>query len=109
MNPIQTSRTASERFARNSRDWVGPKDDISGSIVRLVAADAGRIRTHSDDFVPQKPGMILANGTPILEALQKRSRTIPIVFANVSDPIGSGFIANLARPGGNVTGFMNFE
>ena len=77
--------------------------------VRFVAADAGRIRTHSDDFVAQKPDMILANGTPILEALQKRSRTVPIVFVGVSDPVSAGFVPSMARPGGNITGFSNFE
>ena len=64
--------------------------------VRFVAADAERIRAHSDDFVAQKPDMILANGTPILEALQKRSRTVPIVFVGVSDPLSAGFVPSMA-------------
>ena len=76
---------------------------------RFAASDAERIRLYSDDFIAQKPDTILANGTPILEALQKRSRTIPIVFVGVSDPLSAGFVPSMARPGGNITGFSNFE
>ena len=53
--------------------------------------------------------MIVAHTTPVTAALQQETRTVPIVFVNVSDPIGSGFIANLARPGGNITGVMHYE
>ena len=67
--------------------------------VRFVAADAERIRAHSDDFVAQKPDMILANGTPILDALQKRSHTVPIVFVGVSDPLSAGFVPSTGAAG----------
>ncbi len=70
--------------------------------VRFAAADAERIRSHSDDFIAQKPDAILANGTPILEALQRRSRTVPIVFVGVSDPLSAGFVSSMARPGGEL-------
>ena len=53
--------------------------------------------------------MILAQSTPLVAALQRESRTIPIVFAAVADPIGSGFVASLPRPGGNITGVMLYE
>ena len=106
---IQTSRTASKRFARNSRNWVGPKDAHIRIDARFAASDAERIRSYSADFIAQKPDAILANGTPILEALQKRSRTVPIVFVGVSDPLSAGFVPSMARPGGNITGFSNFE
>jgi putative ABC transport system substrate-binding protein len=53
--------------------------------------------------------VILAHSTPVTAALQRESRTIPIVFAVVADPIGSGFIASLPRPGGNITGVMQYE
>ena len=76
---------------------------------RFAASDAERIQSYSDDFIAQKPDAILANGTPILEALQKRSRTVPIVFVGVSDPLSAGFVPSMARPGGNITGFSNFE
>ena len=56
-----------------------------------------------------RPDVILAHTTPVAAALQRESRTIPMVFVNVSDPIGSGFIASLARPGGNFTGVLLYE
>ena len=56
-----------------------------------------------------QPDVILTHATPITMAVQRETRAIPIVFVNVSDPIGSGFIATLARPGGNLTGLMLFE
>ena len=55
------------------------------------------------------PDVILAHSTPVATALQRESHEIPIVFVNVSDPIGSGLIANLARPGGNITGVLFYE
>jgi len=55
------------------------------------------------------PDAILATGTPNVTALQKRTRTIPIVFVLVADPVGDGFVESLAHPGGNITGFLNFE
>jgi putative ABC transport system substrate-binding protein len=56
-----------------------------------------------------QPDVILVQGTPFTAALQRQTRTIPIVFVGVADPVGSGFIASLARPGGNLTGFMLYE
>jgi putative ABC transport system substrate-binding protein len=55
------------------------------------------------------PDVILAAAVPSVQALQRATRTVPIVFANVSDPVASGFVQSLARPGGNTTGFMQFE
>ena len=70
---------------------------------KLVAALRERTRG------PTAPDVVLSESTPPTAALLQQTRTIPIVFAVVSDPIGSGFVANLARPGGNVTGFLNIE
>ena len=56
-----------------------------------------------------QPDVILAQATPTTAALQRETRTIPIVFATVSDPVGAGFVASLARPGGNLTGVLQFE
>ena len=55
------------------------------------------------------PTLILANATPSVAALQQTTRTLPVVFVNVADPVGAGFVASLARPGRNVTGFLLFE
>jgi putative ABC transport system substrate-binding protein len=76
---------------------------------RWGAADAERIRTYAAELVALAPDVILAAGAVTVGPLQHASRTIPIVFAGVTDPVGAGIVASLARPGGNATGFMNFE
>ena len=73
--------------------------------LRWSAADPDRIRTLAKELVDLRPNAIFGVTTPAIGALARETRTIPIVFAAVSDPIGSGFVANLAHPGGNITGF----
>jgi putative tryptophan/tyrosine transport system substrate-binding protein len=73
--------------------------------LRWGAFDPDRIRTFAKELVELQPDAILGRGTPETSALAGETRTIPIVFALVSDPIGSGFAASLAHPGGNMTGF----
>ena len=75
---------------------------------RWVTGDIDRARM-AKEIVEQKPDVIVVETTVGVEALARESRTIPTIFVNVSDPIGSGFVANLAHPGGNVTGFMSNE
>jgi putative ABC transport system substrate-binding protein len=77
--------------------------------VRFAAADPDRMRAYATELVGMLPDVILAQTTPITAALLRQSRTIPIVFVIVSDPVGSGFIESLARPGRNATGFVNLE
>jgi putative ABC transport system substrate-binding protein len=76
---------------------------------RWGASDADRARRFAAELVALVPDVILANGGSIMAPLQQVTRTVPIVFAAVADPVGSGFVASLARPGGNATGFANFE
>ena len=76
---------------------------------RWPAGDFDRIRTIAKEFVDLKPDVIFAASTAGVAALLQETRTIPIVFANLSDPIGTGLVASLARPGRNVTGFAAFE
>jgi putative ABC transport system substrate-binding protein len=71
--------------------------------------DVERDRKYATELVALAPDVILASGTLSVAALRHITRTLPIVFTNVSDPIGAGFVDTLARPGGNVTGFMIFE
>jgi putative ABC transport system substrate-binding protein len=71
--------------------------------------DIERERTYAAELVALAPHVILAAGTLSVAALKRETQTVPIVFNSVSDPVGAGFVDNLARPGGNVTGFMNFE
>jgi len=75
--------------------------------LRWSAADADRMRTLAKELVDLRPNAIFGVTTPAVGALARETKTIPIVFAGVSDPIGSGFAANLAHPGGNITGFMS--
>jgi ABC-type uncharacterized transport system substrate-binding protein len=76
---------------------------------RWAAGDAGRFQRYAEELVALAPNVILAAAVPSVQALQRATRTVPIVFANVSDPVASGFVQSLARPGGNTTGFMQFE
>jgi putative tryptophan/tyrosine transport system substrate-binding protein len=76
---------------------------------RWGAGDPRRIAALAKELVALQPDVCVAYSTLSVFALKKETSTIPIVFVQVSDPIGSGFIANLAHPGGNITGFTNFE
>jgi putative tryptophan/tyrosine transport system substrate-binding protein len=77
--------------------------------VRWSNGDVERAGVLAKELVALQPDVILAGTTPVTAALQRETRTIPIVFAPVSDPVGSGFVASLPRPGGNITGFINIE
>jgi putative ABC transport system substrate-binding protein len=76
---------------------------------RWAAGDADRLQTFAKELVALQPNVIFAVTTPTVAALLRETRTLPIVFAQVSDPVGSGFVASLARPSGNVTGFTNIN
>jgi len=68
-----------------------------------------QIRQQAKELVAQQPELILSSGSPTTLALVQQTRTLPIVFANLVDPIGQGFVASMSKPGGNVTGFANLE
>jgi putative ABC transport system substrate-binding protein len=76
---------------------------------RWGAGDAGRVQKYVAELVELAPDVIVASGDGAAAPLQQTTRTVPIVFANVGDPIAIGLVDSLARPGGNATGFMNFE
>jgi putative tryptophan/tyrosine transport system substrate-binding protein len=76
---------------------------------RWAAGDAGHFQRYAEELLALAPDVILAGATPSVQALQQATRTVPIVFAIVADPVGAGFVDSLARPGGNVTGFTPFE
>jgi putative tryptophan/tyrosine transport system substrate-binding protein len=76
---------------------------------RWGAGDRERIRKSAQELVALAPDAIMADGAITVPPLQQESQTVPIVFANVTDPVGAGIVPNLARPGGNTTGFTNFE
>jgi putative ABC transport system substrate-binding protein len=77
--------------------------------IRWGENDVERDRKYAGELVALAPDVILASGTLSVTALQRVTRAVPIVFVRVSDPVGAGVVDTLARPGGNVTGFMNFE
>jgi putative tryptophan/tyrosine transport system substrate-binding protein len=76
---------------------------------RYGAGDADRNRAFAKELVSLNPDVIFVNSTSATTAVQRETTIIPVVFATVSDPVGSGFVASLARPGGNITGFVNVE
>jgi ABC-type uncharacterized transport system substrate-binding protein len=85
---------------------------VEGRNLRLdycFVPDASRLQAQASELVGLAPDLILAVATPIVAGLLPVSRTVPIVFTYVTDPVGSGFVPNLARPGGRLTGFTSFE
>ena len=76
---------------------------------RYADGDTNRMRALAKELIGLGPDLVVAQTTPVVAALQQESRTIPIVFVVVSDPVGSGFVASLPQPGGNITGFINLE
>jgi putative ABC transport system substrate-binding protein len=77
--------------------------------LRWAGTDVNRIRAFAQELVGLQPDIILAQTTPATVALQRETRTIPIVFAAVGDPVASGIVPRLNQPGGNTTGFANYE
>ncbi len=85
-----------------------------GGMRRIVVlmGNAGRLdraRAYATELATLAPDAVLANGTQVLSALHRATRSIPIVFVVVADPVGAGFVQDLAHPGGNITGFSTFE
>lgn len=112
LTPIpETDPEAQLRVAalRQELQRLGWTDGRNLSITARWADEPGRIRTYARELVDLAPDVILVNSNPALSALRQETRTIPIVFLTVADPVGSGFIEHLARPGANITGFTNFE
>jgi putative ABC transport system substrate-binding protein len=76
---------------------------------RFGGGSPGRFEALAKEMIAEQPDVIVGHTTPVASALHRATRTIPVVFVNVSDPIGAGFIANLAWPGGNFTGVLHYE
>jgi putative tryptophan/tyrosine transport system substrate-binding protein len=77
--------------------------------IRWATADSAGIRKHAAELAALAPDVILAHGSSTVGPLLQVTRNVPIVFPVAADPVGAGFVASLARPGGNATGFMNYE
>jgi putative ABC transport system substrate-binding protein len=105
-DPDTKARLSAFRHELEKLRWV------EGHDVRIdyrFAPAGARAEALAKELVALQPDVILSNASPATRALQRETRTIPIVFTGVSDPIGSGFIASLARPGRNITGPLLFE
>jgi ABC-type uncharacterized transport system substrate-binding protein len=76
---------------------------------RWATGDTSRFHKHAEELLALAPDVVLAAASPSVQALQEVTRTVPIVFALVTDPVGAGFVETLARPGGNTTGFTPME
>jgi putative ABC transport system substrate-binding protein len=83
-------------------------DNVRATI-RWAGDDIERYREYSEELVGLNPDVILASASQSVAPLQRITRSVPIVFANVVDPVGAGYVTSLARPGGNITGFTAFE
>jgi putative tryptophan/tyrosine transport system substrate-binding protein len=106
-DPQAQARVAAFRDGLQKLGWAeGRNIRIDTRWARATPGDAESI---AKELVALQPELILSNNTPTTAALLQQTRTIPIVFAAVSDPVGSGFVASFPRPGGNVTGFTNIE
>jgi putative tryptophan/tyrosine transport system substrate-binding protein len=100
------SRLAKLREGLVALGWV------EGENVRIdyrFAPGGAQVQTRAKELVALNPDVILTQATPATRAIQTETRTIPVVFVTVADPVGSGFVASLAQPGGNITGLLLFE
>jgi putative tryptophan/tyrosine transport system substrate-binding protein len=105
-DPEAQARIATFRQELQQLGWTDGRD------VRIDdrwAGDASRFHGYAEELLALAPDVVLASATPSVQALRQVSRTVPIVFANVSDPVAMGFVDSLARPGGNTTGFIPTE
>lgn len=106
-DPIWQIRLAAFHQALGELGWiVGRNVQIEYSV--SPGTDA-QLRKRAAEIVALAPEVILGNGTSTIQPLMDATRSVPIVFINVTDPVGAGYVASLARPGGNVTGFAQFE
>jgi putative ABC transport system substrate-binding protein len=106
-DPLSTLRVSAFAQAMQELGWtVGRNLRID---YRWGQADPDRLRKYAAELVTLAPEVIVSNANPSTTALQQATRSVPIVFVNQVDPVGAGFVESLARPGGNITGFTNFE
>jgi putative ABC transport system substrate-binding protein len=87
--------------------WIEGRNMLTD--IRWAPGSLDKMRTFAKELIALNPDVILSNSTPVTAALHRETRTIPIVFVIVSDPVGEGFVASVSRPGGNITGFVHNE
>jgi putative ABC transport system substrate-binding protein len=106
-DPDTKARIAAFREAFEQLGW---KDGHNVAITyRFGVGEIDRVRDYAKELVNLNPDVIVCETTPTLKAVADHTSTVPIVFVSVTDPVSDGFVADLAHPGGNITGFTNFE
>jgi putative ABC transport system substrate-binding protein len=103
------SRARAETFQQSLQKFGWTRDRNIQFDYRRGSGNPADIRKHAADLVALKPDVILAIGTATMAPLLQANRNLPIIFVNVADPVGAGYVESLARPGGNATGFVQFE
>src|SRR6516225_7950268 len=106
-DPTMKLRVSAFTQALADLDWTDGRNVRMD--LRWGRGDIDRIRALAQELVGLQPDIILTGATPATLAIQRESRTIPIIFASVRDPVASGIVARLDRPSGNITGFADFE
>jgi putative ABC transport system substrate-binding protein len=106
-DPEGQARVAAFRKGLQELGWMEGRNVRFDT--RWTGGDPARMRRLAAEIVGLTPEVVMNGGLPTLVAMQQETRTIPIVFAQVLDPVGAGFVESLARPGGNITGFVSFE
>jgi putative ABC transport system substrate-binding protein len=106
-DPEGQARFSALREQLRKLGWT--EDGKTLIVVRWAAGKADHMRAYATELVGLPADVIVVNSTPLLATLKPLAPTIPIVFTQVADPVGSGFVSNYARPGGNVTGFTDFD
>src|SRR5262245_58014958 len=106
-DPEAQARLAAFKHALQHLGWIADRNTRIDT--RWGGSDAASIRAQAAELVALAPDVILATGSFSLGPLLQATRTVPIVFAYVPDPVGAGFVESLSRPGGNATGFTPFE
>ena len=106
-DPEAQGRIAAFRQGMQEQGWS--EGHICRSSIARLVLNSGRIKAFAAELVGTSPSVILALTSPSVAALREVTRTVPVVFVGIGDPVGQGFVASLARPGGNITGFTGFE
>jgi putative tryptophan/tyrosine transport system substrate-binding protein len=108
-----TSRVNEQLRTKTIQEGLRRLGWTDGGNVRIVyrwaVGDATKLQAFAKELVDEQPDVLMIHSSIAVQAVLRETRTIPIVFMHVADPFGQGFVANAARPGGNVTGFTNFE
>jgi putative ABC transport system substrate-binding protein len=106
-DPEGQARVAALKRGLQDLSWIEGRNLRIES--RWAAGQAARMKPLAEELVSLAPEVIVSSGGPTLAALQQTTRTIPLVFGQVVDPVAAGFVDSLSRPGGNITGFSSFE